>query len=378
MSIRLGLFYPNTACMQVKSRAIAAENMDIMDFDTHRQVAQAAEKIGLDYLFMADHWGSRGTHTRHSGVGDPILFAPMISMHLLASTKHIGVISTVHTSWFHPVAIARMGATLDQLSKGRWGINMVTGNGGGYGLISNDFDKLDHDERYAMASEVVEVVTQAWSQEKIDFNGKYFTINGELLGPRSYRQPRPLIVSAGASGPGREFAGHYADYIFMPGQMADAELRTRMNDMRAISHKHGRPENAIKMQIHASIIVRETHEEAKAVEAEFLEKIDPEIVAEYITAWRGISLTYKEVHEALAGKDYREMGLVAGARKMHGSAEEVADQIEYLYRELGCQGLALVLPIWKPEEIFRIGETVLPLLQKKGIWEHPATRGGGW
>lgn len=378
MSIRLGLFYPNTACMQVKSRSIAAEQMDIMDFDTHRQVAQAAEKIGLDYLFMADHWGSRGPHTRHSGVGDPILFAPMLSMHLLAATKHIGCISTLHTSWFHPVAIARMGATLDQMSKGRYGINMVTGNGGGYGLISSEFDELGHDERYALASEVLEIVTQAWSQDKIDFKGKYFAIKGELLGPRSYRQPRPLIVSAGASGAGRDFAGHYADYIFMPGQMADDELRARMDDMRATACKYGRPENAIKAQIHASVIVRDTTEEAKAAEEALAQRIDPEIVAEYITAWRGLSMTYKEVHEALAGKDYREIGLLAGARKMHGSADDVADQIEYVHRELNCQGLALVLPIWKPEEIFRIGETVLPRLQKKGIWAPPASRGFGW
>lgn len=378
MSIRLGFFYPNTACMQVKSRSIAAENMDIFDFETHREVAQAAEKIGLDYLFMADHWGSRGPHTRNSGVGDPILCAPMLAMHLLAVTKHIGCITTIHTSWFHPIAIARMGATLDQLSKGRWGVNMVTGNGGGYGLISGKLEEIGHDERYELASEVVEIVTQAWSQDNVDYTGKYFTIKGEPLGPRSYQQPRPLIVSAGASGPGREFAGHYGDYIFMPGQMADDELLKRMSDMRAAARKYGRPENALKMQIHASIIARDTTEEAKAVEQALAARIDAEIVAEYITAWRGISMTYKEVHEALAGKDFREIGLVAGARKMHGSAEEVADQIEHVYRDLGCQGLALVIPIWKPDELFRIGETVLPLLEKKGIWTPPKRRGYGW
>ncbi len=82
MSIRLGLFYPNTPCMQVKSRSIAAENPDLLDLDVHRQVAQAAETIGLDYVFLADHWGSRGPHSRHSGVMDPMLFAPVLAMHL--------------------------------------------------------------------------------------------------------------------------------------------------------------------------------------------------------------------------------------------------------------------------------------------------------
>lgn len=378
MSIRLGLFYPNTACMQVKSRSIAAENMDIMDLDTHRQVAQACEKIGLDYMFMADHWGSRGPHTRHSGVGDPILFAPILAMHLLAATTRIRCITTVHTSWFHPIAIARMGAALDRLSNGRWGVNMVTGNGGGYGLISNYFDELGHDERYDLASEVVEILTQAWSQEKVDFKGTYFTVKGEMLGPLSTQQPRPLIVSAGASGKGRDFAGRYADYIFMPGQMAVDDLRSRMNDMRAIAKKHGRPDGAIKMQLHASIIVRDTAEEAKAVSDAFAERVDAEIVAEYITAWKGLSMTFKEVHEALAGKDYRQMGLVGGAHKMHGGADQVADEIEYLYRELGCEGLAFVMPIWSPEELFRIGETVLPKLRKKGVWTPPAERGSTW
>ncbi|MGE4218640.1 MAG: LLM class flavin-dependent oxidoreductase [Alphaproteobacteria bacterium] len=378
MSIRLGLFYPNTPCMQVKSRSIAAENPDVLDLDVHRQVAQAAEKIGLDYVFLADHWGSRGPHSRHSGVMDPMLFAPVLGMHLLASTEHLRCVTTMHTSWFHPMAIARMGAALDQLSKGRWGINVVTGNGGGYGLISNYFDDLDHDERYALASEVLELLTQAWSRDVTEFNGKYFTIKGELLGPKSYQQPRPLVVSAGASGAGRDFAARHADYIFMPGSMGAEDLQARMADMQRIAREYGRPEGALKMQLHASIVVRETAEEAMEVSNGLAERIEPELVAEYITAWRGISLTYKEVHEALAGKDYKQMGLVGGAYKLHGSADEVADRIEYFYREFGCQGLALVMPIWTPEEIHRLGELVLPRLQAKGIWTPPADRGWTW
>jgi FMNH2-dependent dimethyl sulfone monooxygenase len=378
MSIRLGLFYPNTASMQVKSRSIAAENPDIMDFDTHRDVARAAEEIGLDYLFLADHWGSRGPHTHHSGVGDPVLCAPMLGMHLLASTTHLRCITTMHTSWFHPIAIARMGAALDMMSKGRWGINVVTGDGSGSGLISGYFDDLDHDRRYDLASEVVEVLTRAWSQDMVEFEGDFFSIKGQLVGPLGYQQPRPLIVSAGASDAGREFAGRYGDYIFMPGQMAEADMKARMADMRRIAEKHGRPAGALKMQTHASIVVRETADEARAVSDGFAERIDPEIVAEYITAWRGMSLTYTEVHKALEGKDYKQMGLVAGARKMHGSAEQVADDIEYLYRECGCQGLAFVMPIWTPEELFRIGDLVMPRLRAKGIWTPPAERGWGW
>src|ERR1700733_7064206 len=120
MSLRLGLFYPNALSIHVMSGEVTAANLDVLDFDTHRQVAQAAEEIGLDYMFLADAWGPFGPKARAARVQDPALLSPLLGMHLLGSTTRIRCITTVHTTWFHPLVVARMGAALDAMSTGRW------------------------------------------------------------------------------------------------------------------------------------------------------------------------------------------------------------------------------------------------------------------
>ncbi len=378
MCMRLGLFYPNASSVHIKSRAVAAANPDLLDFETHRQVAQAAEEIGLDYMFLADSWAPYGPHSRHSGVMDPILLSPMLGMHLLACTKRIRCITTIHTSWFHPLVIARMGGALDAMSNGRWGVNLVTSAGGAEGLAPDVFDTIGHNQRYDRAAEMVEILTQAWSQDSIDFTGKHFRLQGQLVGPRTTQQPRPLIVSAGASDAGRAFAGRYGDYIFMPGRTALEELRTRLDDIRRVAREHGRPEGAIKLQMHVSVVVRETAAEAQALSDQYAASVDRDITAEYLAEIRGKSTTYDDIYRSLGEVDFRQIGLVSGANKMHGSADEVADQIEVLHRKFGCDGVALTLPIWSPEEIRRLGELVLPRLQAKGIWSPPHTRNWSW
>jgi FMNH2-dependent dimethyl sulfone monooxygenase len=378
MSIRLGLFYPNASSVHIKSRSVVAANLDLLDFATHTKVAQAAEEIGLDYMFLADAWAPYGPNSRNSGVMDPILLSPMLGLHLLAATKRIRCITTIHTSWFHPLVIARMGGALDAMSNGRWGVNLVTSDGGADNLAPDFFGKVDHNQRYERASEMVEILIQAWSQDTIDYTGQHFRIHGQLVGPRTRQQPRPLIVSAGASDAGRAFAGRYADYIFMPGRTAVEELTFRLSDIRRIAHESRRPADAIKLQMHVSLVVRETAAEAREVSERYAATIDRDITAEYLAGIRGKSTTYDDIYRSLGDADFRQIGLVSGANKVHGGADEVADQIETLHRQFGCDGLAITLPIWSPEEIRRVGELVLPRLQAKGIWAPPHTRNWSW
>jgi len=378
MSLRLGLFYPNAASIHVMSAEVIARNPDVLAFDTHRQVARAAEEIGLDYLFLADAWGPYGPKSRQAGVQDPILLSPLLAMHLLASTERIRCITTIHTAWFHPLAIARLGGALDAMSNGRWGVNLVSGSGFAEGLAPDLFEGLDHDRRYEHAAETVEVLTRAWSGETIDFAGKHFRIKGQLVGPRPVQQLRPLIVSAGASDAGRQFAGRYADYIFMPGRTPLEEVVRRVGDIRRIGRECGRPADAIKLQMHASLVVRETAAEAEEVSAAISDTVDLDITAEYLNGVRGNISTYDEVYRSLGELQLRQIGSVAGSRRVHGGADDVADHIEMLHHRFGCDGIAFTLPVWSPEEIRRIGELVLPRLEAKGIWSPPRRRGWGW
>ncbi len=378
MSLRIGLFYPNTPTIHAISPLIVERNMDVLDMQTHVAVAQAAEDIGLDYLFMADAWGPYGPRATEVGVQDPILMTPILAATLIPVTNRIRLITTIHSSWFNPLAVARMGSALDCLSNGRWGVNIVSGAGFAPHLANRLTPDLGHDERYERAAEFVEVMTQLWSQGEVNFTGRHFAMDGAMVGPRTVQQPRPLIVSAGASDAGRQFAGRHADYIFMPGRTPLEECNKRTEDIRRIAGQTGRPADAIKLQMHASVLVRETHAEALAASEELADSVDMDAVVEYLNSVRGNISTYDDIYTAMGELEIRQIGSVSGARKIHGGPEEVTDEIEHLIKEFGCDGIAITLPVWRPEEIRRFGELVLPRLGDRGLWTHPKTRGWSW
>ena len=376
MSIRLGIFYPNARSIHVCAPKVVAENPDLFDYDVHRDLAQTAESVGFDYAFMADGWGSFGPAAYAGEYYDPIILSPLLAMHLLSATKRLRCISTVHTSFFHPLLIARIGGALDALSKGRWGINIVTGSGFGENLDKKAFGSMSSAQRYDRAAETMEILFKAWNNEKIELDGTYFQVDGRLVGPPA--SMKPLIVSAGASDAGRQFAGKYADYIFMPGRTPREELVKRYADIKRIASECGRPADAVQLQVHASVVVRETAAEAKEYSNWIAENVDLEIVAEYLNGVRGGISTYDDVYRSLGDLQMRQVGSVAGARKIHGSADEVADHIEMLYREFGCNGVAVSFPVWTTDEVKRFGELVMPRLKAKGIWVPPSEHNWSW
>ncbi|MFZ5780147.1 MAG: LLM class flavin-dependent oxidoreductase [Pseudomonadota bacterium] len=377
MSVRLGLFYPNAKAIHTISGKVAARNPDVLSMKEHVDIAGAAERIGLDYLFMADAWGFYGPKTTAIGLQNPMLVPPILAASLIPVTDKIRFITTVHTSWFEPLQYIRMGAALDQLSNGRWGINIVSGSGFA-DQITTDTQTLSHDARYRRASEFVDVVTQFWSTGTIDYHGDHFRIKGAIVGPPTIQQPRPLIVSAGASDAGRDFAGRHADCIFMPGRTSRNEMRARMQEIRKVAAVAGRPADAIKVQMHASIVVRETNAEAREYSDWIAQSVDLQGVAEYLNAVRSNISTYDDIYASLGELQMRQIGSVSGARRIHGGPVEVADGIATLISDFGCDGIAITLPLWNAEEIERLGKLVLPILEERGLWSPPSTRDFGW
>jgi alkanesulfonate monooxygenase SsuD/methylene tetrahydromethanopterin reductase-like flavin-dependent oxidoreductase (luciferase family) len=226
----------------------------------------------------------------------------------------------------------------------------------------------------------MEILLQAWSQDRIEFSGKYFSLSGQLIGPRTVQQPKPLIVSAGASKPGRAFAGRYADYVFMPGRTPAPELKSRFGDICDVAERHGRRRSGIKLQMHASIIVRPTHKEAEEVSRWIYDTVDLEMVAEYLRGVRATISTYDDIYASMGELQMREIGAVAGSRKIHGGPDEVANEVEKLHREFGADGLALTFPLGAPTEIRYFADLVLPRLADRGMWSwaRPTVAAGAW
>jgi FMNH2-dependent dimethyl sulfone monooxygenase len=276
--------------------------------------------------------------------------------------------------------VARIGAKLDTLSQGRWGVNLVTGSGGAEGLFESLDAYPDHDERYTMAEEALAIITQLWRGEPCDFEGKYYRVKGELIGPGVMQQPYPAIVTAGASAAGLRFTARYADWHFMPGRMAPDEALTRIARLVDLCQAVGRPANAIRILRHISMLVRDTEQEAQEVTEWLVSLVDQEMAHRYIEQIGQRISTYREVYQQYARDDatVRRIGLSSGALVAHGTPAHVAEQIHALHETQACGGIALTCPLWHAEEIERFTQGVLPLLEKMGLWISPHRRGWSW
>ena len=375
---RIGLFYPTSTSIHFLSPLAKERNPDVLAAATHARLIQAAERAGLDYAFAADAWGSRGPASTELELGDPMLFAPMLAGILIGASEHIKIITTMHQAMLHPLQIARMGANLDALSGGRWGMNAVSGAGFAPELMKSLAPVSDHDALYDAAAESMEIILQAWHNDgEVDFEGAHYQVKGRLVGPMPVQRPHPLIVSAGASPAGCEFAGKYASVIFIPGRASAEMIADRRGKVAAAAERAG-SEADIRVLLHASIIVGDTQSEAEALGDELLASVDLRAAAELVsTVTRGIT-TYEEIFAHHSKEELRDLGLTAGTRRIYGDAAYVADQIQELRETTGCDGVSLSFPIWQPEQVERFGTMVGPLLQERGIWSSAASRGWPW
>ena len=375
---RIGFFHPSSTSLHLLSPLARQRNLDVLDPRAHLAVMRATEGCELDYVFLADGWGGRGPISEEGGYSNPMLFAPTLAGLLIGASYHIKIITTMHQAWFHPLHIARMGANLDALSGGRWGMNAVSGAGFAPDLVRSVSVTTDHDALYDAASESMEILIQAWSDGgRVDFRGKYFEASGRLTGPSAVQRPHPMIVSAGASPRGCEFAGRYASVVFIPGRSTPKMIADRRAQIMAAAERAGRGDTEIKVLLHASIIIGESSQQADELSEELRESVDFHAVHEYLKGVTQIS-TYEDLFAEYTEDQLRDVGHTAGTIKIHGDAHEVADGIAALRENTGCDGVSLSFPIWRPENIEKFGRSVAPLLEKRGVWSRASNRGWAW
>jgi FMN-dependent oxidoreductase (nitrilotriacetate monooxygenase family) len=219
-------------------------------------IARRAEAGGFDALFLGDVLALQQGHDRHlSDAMDPLV----ILSALAAVTEKIGLIGTASTSFDHPFHLARRFASLDHISKGRAGWNIVTSSNDreahNFGLEAMP----EHDERYRRAVDVTQAAIGLWDTwdadarvadktqgryldpgkvRRLDHNGPHVRSAGPLNVPRS-PQGRPILAQAGASEAGRDFAARYADIVFTV-QAALPEAKVFYKDMKRRAAAHGR------------------------------------------------------------------------------------------------------------------------------------------
>lgn len=207
-ALKLGLFGANLS--SGRSATKVPERWS-GNWDDNLAIAQMADEAGMDFHLPVARWKGYGGATNFEGAG---FESTAWACGLLAATKRITVFATVHAPLVHPVFAAKQFVTADQLSHGRFGLNLVCG------WNSDEFDMFgvvqrDHEARYAHGAEWLTAIKRMWSESApFDFDGEYFHLRRVEAEPKPFGGTRPIVMNAGASPRGRAFALAHADMLF--------------------------------------------------------------------------------------------------------------------------------------------------------------------
>jgi len=379
------------------------------------EMARDLERARFDYVIIEDklmvstaYGGTMEADLRH-GVNpkhDPVPLAVLMAQ----ATTRLGVVPTMSTSFYPPFLLARLCATVDHIARGRFGWNIVT-SAEDRAAQNFGMDRLyEHDERYAMATEYVDLVRQLWESWEpdavvrdtatgtyvdhtkvhvVDFVGKYYKSRGPLNTVRS-PQGHPVLCQAGASAPGREFAARYADTIIATAT-DPKQMRGYREDIRAKLAAHGRDPDDCKVLFLISPVVADTVEEAHAKKLRWMS--DPRYIELVLATMSSITeLDFSRFDldqplppvttngergflEAFArraqGRTLREAVIedgMSGTADLVGTPDSVADRMVALMAEVGGDGFLITSPEKKLNRryVTEITDGLVPALQRRG------------
>ncbi|MDR5653822.1 LLM class flavin-dependent oxidoreductase [Ruixingdingia sedimenti] len=325
-------------------------------WDNNLRLAKMLDAAGIDFMLPIARWIGYGGETDfHGGVLETMTWAAG----LLASTRNLTVFATIHTSANHPVVVAKQIATLDQIGKGRAGLNIVAGwNKPEYealGLTLPD----DHETRYGYAQEWFDVIRRLWtSTERFDWEGTHFRLKNVKGDPRPMRGTVPILNAAG-SPQGREFATDNANFLFTPA-IDLARSETEIAALKAQAAAKGRKVGVLTF---SHVVCRPTEKEAK----DWL-KYTVDDNADWEATDNLVRLQFAHAHsfphDLLAQIRYA-MAAGHGGFPLTGTPEQVADGIIALHRA-GFAGSTLSFVDYA-EEFPYFRDNVLPLLEQAGI-----------
>jgi FMN-dependent oxidoreductase (nitrilotriacetate monooxygenase family) len=378
-----------------------------------RRFARTLERGRFDAFFMADHLAVlnmpiealKRSHTVTSF--DPLTLLPVLAV----DTTHLGLIATASTTFEQPYLIARRFASLDHISGGRAGWNVVTTSNPDAALNFGLEEHMEHDERYARAREFVDVVTGLWDSwaddaferdvesgiyfdpEKLhvlNHKGRYLQVRGPLNIARPV-QGWPVIVQAGASEAGRQLAAETAEVVFAAGgRLPDAQAFYA--DVKGRMEALGRNRDHLKILPGAFVVVGETVDEAREKRA----RLDSLVYYESAIASLSIALGHDasvfdpdaplpEIPQSNASKTSRDR-VVAMAKRENltvrqlaqrlggysglafvGTPKTIADSMEEWVIGEGCDGFNVMFP-YLPEGIDDFVDKVVPELQRRGLF----------
>lgn len=383
------------------------------------ELAQLLERGTFDGIFIADvlgtydvYGGTNEAAIRHGAqvpVNDPILLVSAMA----AVTEHLGFGVTAGTAYEHPYPFARRMTTLDHLTKGRVGWNVVTGYLPSAARNMGHDDQREHDDRYDHADEYLEVLYKLWEGSweddavvrdresgvytdpekvhEIGHHGTHFTVPGIHISEPS-PQRTPVIYQAGASPRGVAFAAGNAEAIFVAAPTKEV-LRGTVTRIRDALEAAGRDRYAARIYTLLTIITDATPEAAQAKYRDYLSYANPEGALVFMSGWMGIDLSQfpldepvgnvpsnaiqsvvsnfaaaaEHGHEFTVGDIGRHSAIGGLGPLIVGSGVEIADQLEQWVAETDVDGFNLAYAV-TPGTFADVVEHVVPVLRERGLY----------
>ncbi len=414
--IKLGAFLPGGGQHIAAWRHPDAPVDGATSFEFHKQLAQTAERGLFDAYFLADNL-SVGLGGREGGNAKIAGFEPVTLFSALAPlTKNIGFIATASTTYEEPYTLARKFASLDLLSNGRAGWNVVTSAGDDTARNFNRDIQPAHADRYSRAHEHVDTVKALWDSweddafirdketgrfydtgklHDINHKGEHFSVKGPLNVPRPV-QGHPVVVQAGQSEDGRKLAAHSAEVIFTAHQnLASAQEFYR--DIKARVRAAGRNPDHVLIMPGVAPFVGRTEAEAREKYQRLNDLILPEDGVALLNGLAGQTLDLRgypldgplpkstetegmksrqalirqiaDEHNFTIRQLYQWVATARGHYTVVGSAEQVADQLESWFHNEAADGFN-ILPPWLPTALDDFVDLVIPELQRRGLFRN--------
>jgi FMN-dependent oxidoreductase (nitrilotriacetate monooxygenase family) len=413
--LHLNLFIHGRGHHEASWRHPKSSPLALTDIRYYQELAQRAEAALFDSIFLADQLalGEDVAQAARTWL-EPITVLAALSV----STRRIGMIATASTTYTEPFNLARQFASLDHISNGRVGWNIVTSwlatAAGNFG----DTGQLSHAERYARGEEFMEVVTALWDSwaddavvddrasglyaradriRPINHKGPHYQVAGPLNMPRC-PQGRPVLVQAGSSDTGRRFAARHAEAVFTA-HMEKATAQAFYADLKALVAAAGRAPDEVLILPGLSPMIAGTQAEAQRLARQVNELADPVVGRKRLSGrFGGHDFSHLPLDRALVPEDFPDPGAVEAARSRTevilslvrrekptlrqllaslagarghftatGTPEQIADLIEDWFTDGAADGFNIMPPLL-PGMLDVFSSEVIPLLQRRGLF----------
>jgi FMN-dependent oxidoreductase (nitrilotriacetate monooxygenase family) len=412
--LRLGAFLRPASIHTGAWRYPGAYRDGNFNFAHYVEYARTLERGLFDAMFLADNLAllpmPMAALRRSATVAS---FEPLTLLSALAPlTTNLGLIATASTTFNEPYHVARKFASLDHISQGRAGWNLVTSANPHEAANFGRDDLLSHDERYVRAREFYDVVTGLWDgwaddaiirdadsgiyfdpakMHALDFSGKYYRVKGPMNIPRPV-QGRPVIVQAGASEAGRAIAAETAEVVFTP-TTDIGQAKRFYADVKGRMAAFGRERDALKILPGAFVVVGDTADAARDKLARLDALVHPESGLASLSVALGVDVSGFDLDAPLpdlpdtnASKGgqanivelarrtnmtvrqlAQRIGGSYGSLEMVGTAADIADTMEQWLMEEACDGFNIMFP-YLPGGLDDFVDEVIPELQRRGLF----------